>query len=595
MRLTLFVFACFSINVLCGQNLDLANKLFNNGIYARAIPIYEQSLAKKRTPSVLGKLANCHRLLSQSEKAATYFRDLMTEKKVNPKEYFNFGEVLMMLGKYDSAKMYFKLYMEAAPEDENGKRMYENCDNARNIKPLFKDVKVEAYAFNTDADENGVSFFDGKLIFASDRPRNYKLLKEKNHATGREYIDLYFADSIKSDTGTFGEPKFFSTQISTLNTNTGNASFTADRKTVYFCQNTQETSRKGTFTLQIYEAHTSNDGRTWSDIKVLPFCQIEQNYFYPSISPDGNKLFYVAERGDGQGGLDIYMSRKSAKGWSRPENLGDKINTAQNELSPFIAPDGSLYFASKGHIGYGGYDIFVSTYDGHFDTWSDPVNLGAPFNSCLDDLSFAFGDLEGKKGAFATNRANNGDDIFFFEIGSTDSLALAAMAQKAKETVEKAEKEHENTEKQALKTASTPKTQSTAEILRGDIASGKMRENKRYVMPTKAFANDSTLIMQKEFEAELDDFSVFLQENDKTYIEIGVHSPLEKSIDDTEYMKKMRLNTQQQAEVIKTYLIEKGIKEKRIMAKGYGSMRTKGENAPESSENRRVEIKIVKF
>lgn len=142
----------------------------------------------------------------------------------------------------------------------------------------------------------------------------------------------------------------------------------------------------------------------------------------PTVSYDGKTLIFSSMRPGGQGGADLWMSTKNDKGvWTTPVNLGNVINTPEHELTPFIHSDSqTLYFASKGHVGVGGYDLFYSKKDS-LGNWMKPVNLGSPINTEYDENSF-FVSLDGKTGYFATDRTDDklkgpgGLDIFSFDL-----------------------------------------------------------------------------------------------------------------------------------------------------------------------------------
>ena len=169
--------------------------------------------------------------------------------------------------------------------------------------------------------------------------------------------------------------------------------------------------------------------------------------------------FLVAERGGGMGGLDLYVASKTKKGWSRLENLGDKVNTAAHEGFPFAASNNKLYFCSKGHPGYGGYDIFVTEQDTATGEWKIPKNIGLPFNSPYDDISICF-DATNSRGAFTSTRGLRGDDLFLFTIdpalAARQRAELAAAKLKASQSTVYVPKIGQKAEVKTVETASVP-------------------------------------------------------------------------------------------------------------------------------------------
>jgi outer membrane protein OmpA-like peptidoglycan-associated protein/tetratricopeptide (TPR) repeat protein len=406
------IFSLLSLTLLRGQNIDRANDLYKNGGFAQAIPIYEALLAKKPNSFALKiKLANCHRILSHPVQAARIFSEIVETTEARPIDFMHYGETLMMLEKYDSAKILFRKFNDLKPDDERGLLLLRNVDKVKTLRPLFSNVTVLPFLYNSDADDNAPVWSSRGIVFASDRPVGFKLLKEKNPATGRDYTNIYLAERLNDST--FNTPKELSSKLSELNRNTSNATFTADGLRVYFCQNGNTQSKSGAYNMQVFTAERAENG--WKSVELMPFCTPDNNYMYPSVSPDGQRLFLVAERGGGMGGLDLYVASKTKKGWSRLENLGNKVNTAAHEGFPFAAVGGKLYFCSKGHPGYGGYDIFVTEQDSISGEWLMPKNVGTPFNSPYDDISICF-NLTNKQGAFTSTRGGRGDDLFLFSI-----------------------------------------------------------------------------------------------------------------------------------------------------------------------------------
>lgn len=131
------------------------------------------------------------------------------------------------------------------------------------------------------------------------------------------------------------------------------------------------------------------DGNWQNLIKLNDYINTKYWESHASPSPDGKYLYFTSNRHGGYGGLDIYKAPRTKSGsWGEPVNLGPVINSPYNEESPFISPSGDkLFFSSLGHNGMGGYDIFVSELTAP-ETWSSPVNMGFPLNTCDDDIFF---------------------------------------------------------------------------------------------------------------------------------------------------------------------------------------------------------------
>ena len=639
----------FFITLLRGQNIDRANDLFKNGAYAEAIPIYEAFLSKKpNNTAAKTKLANCYRILSRPDKAAPLLASIVEDDNVRPDDFLHYGETLMMLGQYDEAKYYFKQYCKLQPENERGKLLLDNVDKVKKLKPLYKDVAIFPFPQNSDSDDNAPVMFGKGMAFASDRKAKFNILKEKNPTTGRDYVTIYYAER-KGDTA-FTEPRELSAKLSEINRNTSNISFTADGKRVYFCRNGSKPGRNGTYNMQIFTAETE-DGLSFSNIEMLPFCTSENNYVYPAISPDGKRLFYTAQRSDGFGGLDIYVVTKTKKGWTKSENLGNKVNTADNEGFPFAAADGKLYFCSKGHPSYGGYDIFVTQEDSTTHEWQTPVNVGTPMNSPYDDISICF-DKDGLSGAFTSMRSGRGDDIFLFKMESdnvpdnkifaanTDSPKVqketlladssnkmafepSKNAHKNQETstetinsdvkpksndaslspTKAAKKEADNLSKKSSKSKTKDREKDEDESVKTYLDqmqilldNDKMRLNKSFLAGNIRYKTQSELGISPDMAAELDNLADFLKKNRKLVVEICVHT--EGVIESDKIAKTI---STKRAEEIVAYLKSQGIKEKHLIPHGYGRIRplkdcANGGCQPEDDLlNRRVEVKIKKL
>jgi outer membrane protein OmpA-like peptidoglycan-associated protein/tetratricopeptide (TPR) repeat protein len=580
-------FSCFllffSILSLKAQNLKKAEELYRSGYWATAIPAYEEALKKKDNVHGRSKLADCYRRLNKAEKAAALYQVLTSGEHVDMSDVLRYGEVLMMQANYDSAKVYFQRYIELNPDDERGQIFLTSCIKVKDIKPMLLDVEVHPFSLNTDADENAPVFFRDKLLFVSDREQGFKILQKKNETIGREYQILWGAGRL-TDT-TFLEAKPYSSTLSMVNLNTSSGSFTANGKEVFICMNNSDANKKGVNTMQLFRAKSKN-GESWHSLEKLNFCNEDKNYYYPSVTPDGKHLFYCMENSGSRNGLDIYVSHRTKKGWSLPENLGENVNSTSHDAFPFAAPNGKLYFSSKGHPGYGGWDIFVTEQDS-LGAWKKPINMGQPFNSALDDISITF--LDSVRGAFASPRDGKGDDIYTFRIlgpkdGATNidlnkgefvfSMHTEAVSSDDAFLNEEAQA---NTYVEQMKILMKDKLLKEGQVFK--------IENITYNAPTAAELSSVS-------SSELDNLVEFLLQNRNLKVELQIHT-------ESLGIKNPKQISDERGQVIQEYLALKGITTKRLTTKSMGNAHPlvdckEGKCPPEEDlKNRRIEL-IVK-
>jgi tetratricopeptide (TPR) repeat protein len=396
-------------NALLAQEKELkkAEDLYDTHQYNAAIPYYEAYLkleSRVKILSVKTRLAYCYRMANKSAKAEELYAQIIEDPKVRPEAFFFYGEMLMANGKYEEAKAYFKKYLEIKPEDEKTIDLLAACDKVKSIQQQFIDIEVNSLSINTSADDFSPIFYEDGIAFLSDQGE-----KGATYGwTGRSYLRLF--KTVGGSNGNFQEIEEFSRKINEKDKNTGPVTITRDGQTMIITRNAYEPSVKNTFNLQLFELQKKGD--EWGRGEVMPFCKVDRNYMHPTLTPSGDTLFFVTDMGGGAGGTDIYMTYRTPKGWKQPINLVE-INTPGHEAFPFIHPDGTLYFASKGHSGFGGFDIFKATIkDG---VYSKVINLGMPINSPKDDTGFIMS-RDKKEGYFASSRKEGNDDIYYFVV-----------------------------------------------------------------------------------------------------------------------------------------------------------------------------------
>lgn len=257
---------------------------------------------------------------------------------------------------------------------------------------------------NSEKDDYAPAFYQNGIVYASSRRKNGPIDK----STGDTYHDLYYAP-VRSH-GTRAKPQSFSYNLNSQ-THEGPLSFNAAQNTIYFSRSERVRKSDDKIQMRIYESKKTNID--WEEAYEMSFNNGDFTYMHPSMSPAGDRLYFASNMPSGFGGMDLYMVEWIDNRWSRPVNLGGSINTTEDEAFPFIHDSGVLFFASNGHQGMGGYDLFLTNL-------SDPdekvVNLGLPFNSFDDDTGFIL-DPAGIQGYFSSNRAGGmgKDDIYSFQ------------------------------------------------------------------------------------------------------------------------------------------------------------------------------------
>ena len=262
------------------------------------------------------------------------------------------------------------------------------------------DYLVEPLSLNTGySNEIHAISYENGIIFCSDCRTN--VLVNRVDSTNNSLFSLFYAS--KRDSSKWGTPHLLSKNIP-VNAHQGPSSLSGTGQELYFTSNDATGQR-------IFS--TRKSGANW--IYVRPFVHNRPNYTttHPSLSPDGQRLFFASDMPGGFGGFDIYVCDWTPRGWGVPRNLGPGVNTSGNELHPFIQGNGELFFSSSAHGSMGGLDIFTAhAVNGE---WGFIQRMEEPINSTGDDLSYTAADSDGTNGYFASNRNGKTFDIYSFK------------------------------------------------------------------------------------------------------------------------------------------------------------------------------------
>ena len=435
----------FNSNNLEKTSTPKADKLFKRMWYKEAAELYERELRKldRKTSKINTKSENYLRILKKAGDSYFFNTDMKNAyriydqlisnyySEVNSEYIFRYAHSLEGVGKYREAKRWMKEFAKRTrkKDDRSDKFNQEKItvEDVLNIKPQFI---LHNLSINTENSDFGPMYYKKEQLIYSSAVDSSNYHTRIYHWNEQPFLNMYISNlnEIESDVKSIGE---FSENLNTRY-HEATLAFSPDYKRVYFTRNNYNgdlgRDKEGTNHLKLYSAdlrRTEKDTTyTWQNVRELPFNSENYSVGHPTVSKDGKLLYFVSDMPGSIGGTDIFVvdilkqdenrieSDSTYTGYSKPRNLGDKINTAGREMFPYIT-DSTLYFASDGHLGLGGLDVFQSKInDGIFN---DVVNLGAPLNSKMDDFSFIIKEKE-NKGFVSSNRleGKGDDDVYSF-------------------------------------------------------------------------------------------------------------------------------------------------------------------------------------
>ena len=269
---------------------------------------------------------------------------------------------------------------------------------------------------NSSALEFSPAYYKEDLVFVSNNPINGKT-KVFDKKIKQPCMSLFITK--KDRKGYYHKPEPFDAAFLSK-VHEGPMTYDSQNEAIYFTRNDNKDNGKkpryvgNTNYMKIYAATFNSE--EWSAPELMPLNDEKSDACHPTISLDGEKLYFASNRTGGLGGMDLYMCKKVDGAWSDPVNLGAEVNSANNDIFPFIHEDGTLYFSSNRAKGLGGLDIYYTRID-TTGNYIKPISLSKPFNTDKDDFGFIV-DKENKTGFLASNRSGGmgGDDIYSFTI-----------------------------------------------------------------------------------------------------------------------------------------------------------------------------------
>lgn len=390
---------------------DEAEKTYNDLGYKASIPKFNKD--EELSLDQMVQLATAYRLNHDTENAEIWYAQVVASSNDPIHQYF-YAQALQSNGREQLAKAYFDRYAEAKGEGDTRGAAFAKTING--TLPHSSVTIRNERAINTEHLDFSPSFYQDGVVFVSTRPVDVLAKAEEDIWIKDNFMSLFSARP-PQEKELLKSVEEFAVNLNT-NFHEGPLSFDRQGKRLFFTRNTYNKGKRrddqsGIMRLNIYES-VYTDG-TWSEAKELPWNTDDYEEAHPTLSNDGQILYFSSNRPGGFGGMDLYMSKFEKGHWQAPVNLGEEVNTKGTEAFPFIHQDGSLYFASDGKGGRGGLDIFVMKPIS--DGFEAPRNIGTPFNSEKDDFGYIVND-DKTYGYFTSARAGGAgkDDIYSFVI-----------------------------------------------------------------------------------------------------------------------------------------------------------------------------------
>jgi len=432
MKIKNYISLFFFLSIFFGFSQErVADNFFRDFAYKQATELYKEALNRKDTTEhILKRLGDCYFNNSQVEEASFWYKKAIDKyPKIDTDYIYKYVQTLRSLKKYDQANEYLRLFGKKNKKD-NRVRDIESLtiatyDSLSNTEKVY--VDIQNIPLNTKYSDFGGYEFDDIVYFYSTWTKDSVIDEEKLYKWNKEPFLNIFESKTEIDDSVKVYKKSKKINSSSINTESheGLVTITRDGKTMYFTRNNVgkgknakkvKYNKEGTSHLKIFRAELN--GKSWGNIKELPFNDDSYSCGSPALSPDDKTLFFVSDMENGYGQTDIYKVSINSDGtYGEPKNLGGRINTAGNEKFPFVAKDSTFYFSSDGHVNLGLLDIFESNIikkDKDLQN-IEITNLGAPYNSSFDDFCF-FLNTETQAGYFSSNRegGKGGDDIYAF-------------------------------------------------------------------------------------------------------------------------------------------------------------------------------------
>ena len=579
-----------------GAKLATADEQMARGEYFEASKTYRKVYNKldrnqrQLRGEVAFKMAECHRLLRQNARASAAYANARRFGYEDTVLNLRLAQTLHAEGKYSQAVTAYEEYLQMKPDDVKALNGLAGAKMAAEKKLATRYIVRNAKLFNSRRSDYSPMYFDNsydRLYFTT---TNEKVNgTHRSEINGMKKADIWTVT--KNERGQWKRPEPVEGELNSENEE-GIISFTPDGSTMYLTRARREPNANTG--VEIYTSQRS-DAQWSKPVKFEITHDTISSYGHPAVSPDGNWLYFTSDMPGGSGGKDIWRINLKERAGSL-ENLGEWINTPGDEMFPFVRSDSVLYFASDGHPGYGGLDIFkaVMTKSGGWNV----SNMGSPLNSAADDFGITFG--EGEAGYFSSNRgdAKGYDHIYSFELPEIKVTISGWVLDRDEEPVPNAVIRIVGNDGSNQKQIAKPDGSFSFPLDRGvsyvmlagakgylnakqEFTSDIAEEDAAYdvdfilssitkpVVIDNIFYDFDKATLRSESKTALDEMAQVLRDNPNVTIEMASHT-------DRHGTEEYNINlSSRRAKSVIDYLISVGIDPRRLQSQGYGESRPK--------------------
>ncbi|MDR1593042.1 MAG: OmpA family protein [Prevotellaceae bacterium] len=599
MKYILYIVACcFSLMMFssCGVNRKLkkADAVYEAGGYDKAAKLYRKVAPKikdrEKKAQVFFRCGEAFRKSGNAVLAGRNYDQAIRNKYPEPVVFMRNTEMALINGDLEKAKKQLESFRQLEPNSQRGITLQKSCDMIASGSPkaLYKVENMKE--FNSRYHDFAPTFATSDyetVVFTSSRKEGKG--SKMYEVTGQKNTDLF--KSVQSKKG-WEKP----VPLDDINTDDeeGAAIFNYNYSTMYFTRCRQERGEKYGCAIMLSKVQ----GDSWADPEDLKIVGDSMIAAHPALSGDGLTMYFSSNIFGGFGGSDLWKITRESESdnlWNEPVNLGSQINTLGDEMFPFVRKD-TLFFASNGHPGYGGLDIYKA-YQDNYGIWT-VENMGEPFNSETDDFGIVF-ENENERGYFTSRRkgGRGGDDIYSFSLDiPVVEYALKGVVRdvKTKALLARAEVELNGSDGTMLKRTTekdgtfqfrlSGNTEYIAIVRRegyfaqksGTVSTEGLKESKTFtenllmtslreiVEIPNIFFEFGKADLSIESTDALDELIALMNDNPKIVVSLIAHTD-NRGAD----AANMQLS-QRRAQAVVDYLIINGIDEERLNAKGMG-------------------------